>query len=244
MRPLGEPKVRPMSDIPGLDGVLGVERVEEGPDKVVVQFTIDQQHLQPFGIPHGGIYCCGARVDGQPRRDTCGWARDAWWSAPTTSATSCVGQGRRHHHRDGHADPPRTLPAAVARRVHRPGRAARRPGPGAAGQSRPAGMRMRQHARSGSPFEDRIGSAVPYGTGSSWRCPAPRRSGRTATSTPTWRSQARRCWLIALAALTELGGGTRHVIRTRQYIVDPADARARSAPCTGRCSAASARPAP
>jgi 1,4-dihydroxy-2-naphthoyl-CoA hydrolase len=24
---------------------------------VVVQFTIDQQHLQPHGIPHGGIYC-------------------------------------------------------------------------------------------------------------------------------------------------------------------------------------------
>ena len=46
-----------MSDIPGLDGVLGVERIVETPDKVVVQFTIDQQHLQPFGIPHGGIYC-------------------------------------------------------------------------------------------------------------------------------------------------------------------------------------------
>ena len=46
-----------MSDIPGLDGLLGVERLEEGPDKVVVQFTIDDRHLQPFGIPHGGIYC-------------------------------------------------------------------------------------------------------------------------------------------------------------------------------------------
>ena len=57
MRPLGEPKVRPMSDLPGLDGVLGVEYLESTPDKVVVQFTIDKQHLQPFGIPHGGIYC-------------------------------------------------------------------------------------------------------------------------------------------------------------------------------------------
>jgi uncharacterized protein (TIGR00369 family) len=46
-----------MSEIPGLDGVLGVERLEETPDKVVVRFTIDEQHLQPFGIPHGGIYC-------------------------------------------------------------------------------------------------------------------------------------------------------------------------------------------
>jgi len=46
-----------MSDIPGLDGVLGVEHVELTPDKVVVRFTITDRHLQPFGIPHGGIYC-------------------------------------------------------------------------------------------------------------------------------------------------------------------------------------------
>lgn len=46
-----------MSDLPGLHGVLGEERVEQGPDKVVVRFTIGEQHLQQFGIPHGGIYC-------------------------------------------------------------------------------------------------------------------------------------------------------------------------------------------
>jgi 1,4-dihydroxy-2-naphthoyl-CoA hydrolase len=46
-----------MSDIPGLDGVLGVEHLEVTADKVVVRFTITDDHLQPFGIPHGGIYC-------------------------------------------------------------------------------------------------------------------------------------------------------------------------------------------
>ncbi len=46
-----------MSEVPGLDGVLGVEHVELTADKVVVRFTIGEQHLQPFGIPHGGIYC-------------------------------------------------------------------------------------------------------------------------------------------------------------------------------------------
>ncbi len=46
-----------MTDIPGLDGTLGVEHVEVGPDKVVARFTIGEQHLQPFGIPHGGVYC-------------------------------------------------------------------------------------------------------------------------------------------------------------------------------------------
>jgi len=46
-----------MSDIPGLDGELGVEYAEVTPDKVVAAFTITERHLQPFGIPHGGIYC-------------------------------------------------------------------------------------------------------------------------------------------------------------------------------------------
>src|SRR5687767_5547243 len=57
MRPLGEPKVRRMNDLPGLHGVLGEERVEQGPDRIVLRFTIGEQHLQAFGIPHGGIYC-------------------------------------------------------------------------------------------------------------------------------------------------------------------------------------------
>jgi len=35
--------------------------------------------------------------------------------------------------------------------------------------------------------------------------------------------QARRCWEIMLAALEELGGTVDDVIRTRQYVVDPAD---------------------
>ncbi len=42
---------------PGLDGLLGVERLETTADKVVSRFTIGDDHLQPFGIPHGGIYC-------------------------------------------------------------------------------------------------------------------------------------------------------------------------------------------
>ncbi|MEG9224432.1 PaaI family thioesterase [Aeromicrobium sp. Sec7.5] len=46
-----------MAQIPGLDGVLGVEHLELTADRVVVTFTIGEQHLQPFGIPHGGVYC-------------------------------------------------------------------------------------------------------------------------------------------------------------------------------------------
>ena len=46
-----------MTEIPGLDGVLGVQHVKVSADEMVAQFTIGEQHLQPFGIPHGGIYC-------------------------------------------------------------------------------------------------------------------------------------------------------------------------------------------
>ena len=46
-----------MTDIPGLDGHLGVEYVERSADKVVARFTLGALHLQPFGIPHGGAYC-------------------------------------------------------------------------------------------------------------------------------------------------------------------------------------------
>lgn len=38
--------------------------------------------------------------------------------------------------------------------------------------------------------------------------------------------QARRCFEIMLAAIAELGGSARHVVRTRMYVVDPADADA------------------
>lgn len=44
-------------DVPGLDGVLGVETLEATGDRFVVRFTITEAHLQPFGLPHGGAYC-------------------------------------------------------------------------------------------------------------------------------------------------------------------------------------------
>lgn len=40
------------------------------------------------------------------------------------------------------------------------------------------------------------------------------------------RAQARRCWAIILGAIEELGGSAADVVRTRMYIVDPADADA------------------
>lgn len=46
-----------MSTSIGLDGHLGIDVVEASGDRAVLTFTIGDQHLQPFGLPHGGIYC-------------------------------------------------------------------------------------------------------------------------------------------------------------------------------------------
>ncbi|HVF83957.1 MAG TPA: RidA family protein [Sphingomicrobium sp.] len=50
---------------------------------------------------------------------------------------------------------------------------------------------------------------------------------RDGSSTPGDASvQARRCFAIILQAIQELGGSAANVVRTRMFIVDPADADA------------------
>src|SRR6478736_1183539 len=77
----------------------------------------------------------------------------------------------------------------------------------------------RQHARSGSPFEDTIGfsRAVRVGHTVAVSGTAPVWPGGHVHADPA--VQARRCWEIALAALEELGGRVEDVVRTRQYVV-------------------------
>lgn len=44
-------------DARGLDAALGVRLEEVTRDRVVASWTVGPQHLQPFGIVHGGAYC-------------------------------------------------------------------------------------------------------------------------------------------------------------------------------------------
>lgn len=46
-----------LPDLAGLDAMLAVSHPEITRDRVVARWTIADQHLQPFGIPHGGAYC-------------------------------------------------------------------------------------------------------------------------------------------------------------------------------------------
>ena len=41
----------------GLDGLIGIELEEVGPDRCVVTLDIDELHHQAYGLVHGGIYC-------------------------------------------------------------------------------------------------------------------------------------------------------------------------------------------
>jgi 1,4-dihydroxy-2-naphthoyl-CoA hydrolase len=46
----------------GLTEVLGFHFDEAGPDRVVLSWTTGPQHLQPYGIAHGGVYCAAAET--------------------------------------------------------------------------------------------------------------------------------------------------------------------------------------
>lgn len=41
----------------GLDETLGVRIIEVNADRVVATWIVGDEHLQPFGIVHGGAYC-------------------------------------------------------------------------------------------------------------------------------------------------------------------------------------------
>lgn len=84
----------------------------------------------------------------------------------------------------------------------------------------------RQHARSGSPFESTIGFSRAVRVGSTVAVSGTAPVWPDGSCDPDPAVQARRCWEIMLTALEELGGSVSDVIRTRQYLIDPADADA------------------
>jgi len=84
----------------------------------------------------------------------------------------------------------------------------------------------RTSARSGSPFEASIGFSRAVRVGSTIAVSGTAPVWPDGTVDPDPAVQARRCWEIMLAALEELGGTVDDVVRTRQYVVDPADADA------------------
>ncbi len=40
----------------GLDGAIGTEIIEAGPQRVHLRLALGPEHLQPFGLVHGGVH--------------------------------------------------------------------------------------------------------------------------------------------------------------------------------------------
>ncbi len=84
----------------------------------------------------------------------------------------------------------------------------------------------RQHASSGSPYDQTIGFSRAVRVGSVVAVSGTAPVWPDGSVDPDPAVQARRCWEIALAALAELGGTPADVVRTRQLLVDRADEQA------------------
>jgi uncharacterized protein (TIGR00369 family) len=59
----------------GFDVAMGFRYVQASRDEVVIEYDVDEKHLQPYGIVHGGVHCAaveaacstGAGIDAMAR---------------------------------------------------------------------------------------------------------------------------------------------------------------------------------
>ena len=87
-------------------------------------------------------------------------------------------------------------------------------------------MNDRQRVRSGSPFEGSIGFSRAVRVGNRVLVSGTAPVWPDGSCAPDAAEQARRCLEIITAALGEAGAGAGDVVRTRMFLVDPADADA------------------
>ena len=88
-------------------------------------------------------------------------------------------------------------------------------------------MSIDQRASSGSPFEATIGFSRAVRSGNRILVSGTAPVEDDGSSTPgDAEAQAERCLAVIVRAIEQLGGTAEDVVRTRQYLVDPADADA------------------
>lgn len=81
----------------------------------------------------------------------------------------------------------------------------------------------RRRVASGSPYEPLVGFSRALGAGDRVLVSGTAPIWPDGSCDPDPQVQAARCLEIILAALAEAGAGPEHVVRTRMYLVDPAD---------------------
>ncbi|MGH2585475.1 MAG: RidA family protein [Dehalococcoidia bacterium] len=87
-------------------------------------------------------------------------------------------------------------------------------------------MKDRQNVSSGSPFEPTIGFSRAVRAGDRVLVAGTAPIWPDGSCDPDPEVQARRCFEIILTALREAGGEARHVVRTRMFLTNAADADA------------------
>jgi enamine deaminase RidA (YjgF/YER057c/UK114 family) len=87
-------------------------------------------------------------------------------------------------------------------------------------------MTTRRRVSSGSPFEATIGFSRALRVGDRVLVSGTAPVWPDGSCDPDAETQARRCFEIILAALREVGGDARHVVRTRMFLTDRSDAEA------------------
>jgi enamine deaminase RidA (YjgF/YER057c/UK114 family) len=87
-------------------------------------------------------------------------------------------------------------------------------------------MSKRQRIASGSPFEPTIGFSRALRVGDRVLVAGTAPVWPDGSCDPDPEVQARRCFAIILEALRQAGAGAEHVVRTRMFITDAADADA------------------
>ena len=46
-----------LNALPGWSGAMQLSYTSASADEVTCEFTVDERHLQPFGLVHGGVHC-------------------------------------------------------------------------------------------------------------------------------------------------------------------------------------------
>jgi enamine deaminase RidA (YjgF/YER057c/UK114 family) len=87
-------------------------------------------------------------------------------------------------------------------------------------------MDERRRIASGSPYESTVGFSRAVRVGNRVLVAGTAPIWPDGSCDPDAEVQARRCFEIIVTALREAGADARHVVRTRMFLTDPADAEA------------------
>ncbi len=88
-----------------LDRALGVQYATVGPEGISLRVTIDERHLQPWGVTNGGVYCSLGETAGSmasfiaagARANVMGTSNETHFLRPSVAGDTIVSTARPEH---------------------------------------------------------------------------------------------------------------------------------------------------